>query len=77
MPLLARVPNQSPATLVATTIRLTAFARREQTAIMKLVEEGRLTLDDRVAPLIADLTPAPGASVDASPPFAIAPATRM
>ena len=33
-------------------------------AIMKLVEEGRLALDDRVAPLIADLTPAPGATVD-------------
>jgi CubicO group peptidase (beta-lactamase class C family) len=34
------------------------------TAIMKLVEEGKLTLDDRVAPLIAHLTPAPGATVD-------------
>lgn len=33
-------------------------------AIMKLVEEGRLRLDDRVAPLIAHLTPAPGAAVD-------------
>ncbi|HEX2722882.1 MAG TPA: serine hydrolase domain-containing protein [Gemmatimonadaceae bacterium] len=33
-------------------------------AIMKLVEEGRLKLDDRVAPLIAYLTPAPGATVD-------------
>jgi N-acyl-D-amino-acid deacylase len=33
-------------------------------AIMKLVEEGKLTLDDRVAPFIADLTPAPGATVD-------------
>ena len=33
-------------------------------AIMKLVEEGKLNLDDRVAPLIADLTPAPGATVD-------------
>ena len=33
-------------------------------AIMKLVEEGKLRLDDRVAPLIADLTPAPGATVD-------------
>src|SRR6185503_1657820 len=33
-------------------------------AIMKLVEEGQLQLDDRVAPLIADLTPAPGAAVD-------------
>jgi N-acyl-D-amino-acid deacylase len=33
-------------------------------AIMKLVEEGRLSLDDRVAPIIADLTPAPGATVD-------------
>ena len=33
-------------------------------AIMKLVEEGKLHLDDRVAPLIADLTPAPGATVD-------------
>src|SRR5829696_3177453 len=29
-------------------------------AIMKLVEEGKLGLDDRVAPLIADLTPAEG-----------------
>src|SRR5829696_1275357 len=29
-------------------------------AIMKLVEEGKLKLDDRVAPLIADLTPAEG-----------------
>ena len=33
-------------------------------AIMKLVEEGKLALDDRVAPLIADLSPAPGATVD-------------
>jgi len=33
-------------------------------AIMKLVEEGELQLDDRVAPLIADLTPATGATVD-------------
>src|SRR3954469_25884516 len=33
-------------------------------AIMKLVEEGKLNLDDRVAPLIADLKPAPGATVD-------------
>jgi N-acyl-D-amino-acid deacylase len=33
-------------------------------AIMKLVEEGRLQLDDRVAPLIAHLTPAAGATVD-------------
>lgn len=33
-------------------------------AIMKLVEDGRLALDDRVAPLIADLAPAPGATVD-------------
>jgi N-acyl-D-amino-acid deacylase len=32
--------------------------------IMKLVEDGKLTLDDRVAPLIAHLTPAPGATVD-------------
>jgi N-acyl-D-amino-acid deacylase len=33
-------------------------------AIMTLVEEGRLGLDDRVAPFIAHLAPAPGASVD-------------
>ena len=33
-------------------------------AVMKLVEEGKLQLDDRVAPLIAHLTPAPGATVD-------------
>jgi N-acyl-D-amino-acid deacylase len=33
-------------------------------AIMKLVEEGRLALDDRVAPFIAHLTPAEGATVD-------------
>src|SRR5262245_11512040 len=33
-------------------------------AIMKLVEEGELQLDDRVAPLIAHLTPAPGATFD-------------
>jgi N-acyl-D-amino-acid deacylase len=33
-------------------------------AIMKLVEEGKLDLDDRVAPFIAHLTPAPGATVD-------------
>jgi N-acyl-D-amino-acid deacylase len=33
-------------------------------AIMKLVEDGKLKLDDRVAPLIAHLTPAPGATVD-------------
>lgn len=33
-------------------------------AVMKLVEEGKLELDDRVAPLIAHLTPAPGATVD-------------
>jgi N-acyl-D-amino-acid deacylase len=33
-------------------------------AIMTLVEDGKLTLDDRVAPLIADLAPAQGATVD-------------
>jgi CubicO group peptidase (beta-lactamase class C family) len=33
-------------------------------AIMKLMEEGKLKLDDRVAPFIAHLTPAPGATVD-------------
>src|SRR5678815_4969953 len=33
-------------------------------AIMKLVEEGKLKLDDRIAPFIAHLTPAPGATVD-------------
>jgi CubicO group peptidase (beta-lactamase class C family) len=33
-------------------------------AILKLVEEGKLRLDDRVAPFIAHLTPAPGATVD-------------
>ena len=33
-------------------------------AVMKLVEEGKLELDDRVAPYIAHLTPAPGATVD-------------
>ena len=33
-------------------------------AIMTLVEEGKLELDDRVAPFIAHLTPAPGATVD-------------
>lgn len=33
-------------------------------AIMKLVEEGKLDLDDRVAPFIAHLAPAPGATVD-------------
>ena len=33
-------------------------------AIMKLVEEGRLELDDRVAPFIAHLPPALGATVD-------------
>jgi CubicO group peptidase (beta-lactamase class C family) len=33
-------------------------------AIMKLVEEGKLHLDDRVAPLIADLTPPPGTTFD-------------
>ena len=33
-------------------------------AIMKLVEEGKLQLHDRVAPFIAHLTPAPGAIVD-------------
>jgi N-acyl-D-amino-acid deacylase len=33
-------------------------------AIMKLVEEGKLALDDRVAPLIAYLAPAPSAIVD-------------
>ena len=33
-------------------------------AIMKLVEEGKLQLDERVAPFIAHLTPAPGATVD-------------
>ena len=33
-------------------------------AVMKLVEEGKLQLDDRVAPLIAHLAPAPGATVD-------------
>jgi CubicO group peptidase (beta-lactamase class C family) len=33
-------------------------------AIMTLVQEGKLKLDDRVAPIIADLTAAPGATVD-------------
>jgi CubicO group peptidase (beta-lactamase class C family) len=33
-------------------------------AIMKLVEEGKLKLDDRVALFIAHLAPAPGATVD-------------
>jgi CubicO group peptidase (beta-lactamase class C family) len=33
-------------------------------AVMKLVDEGKLELDDRVAPLIAHLAPAPGATVD-------------
>ena len=33
-------------------------------AVMKLVEEGKLALDDLVAPFIADLTPAGGANVD-------------
>src|SRR5687768_13555937 len=33
-------------------------------AIMTLVEEGKLALDDRVAPFIAHLAPAPGATVD-------------
>ncbi|GLC25263.1 hypothetical protein rosag_17760 [Roseisolibacter agri] len=33
-------------------------------AIMTLVEEGRLRLDDRVAPFIAHLAPAPGTTVD-------------
>src|SRR5687767_10019405 len=33
-------------------------------AIMTLVEEGKLELDDRVAPFIAHLAPAPGATVD-------------
>lgn len=33
-------------------------------AIMRLVEDGKLKLDDRVAPFIAHLTPAPGATVD-------------
>jgi CubicO group peptidase (beta-lactamase class C family) len=33
-------------------------------AIMTLVQEGKLHLDDRVAPLIADLEPAAGATVD-------------
>ena len=33
-------------------------------AVMKMVEEGKLKLDDRVAPYIAHLTPAPGATVD-------------
>ena len=33
-------------------------------AVMKLVEEGKLALDDRVAPFIAHLAPAPGATVD-------------
>src|SRR4051812_34247043 len=33
-------------------------------AIMKLVEDGKLALDDRVAPLIAHLTASPGATID-------------
>ena len=33
-------------------------------AIMTLVDDGKLKLDDRVAPFIAHLTPAPGATVD-------------
>jgi CubicO group peptidase (beta-lactamase class C family) len=34
-------------------------------AILKLVEEGKLRLDDRIAPLISDLRPAESATVDA------------
>src|SRR4029078_12657012 len=33
-------------------------------AVMTLIEDGKLKLDDRVSPLIAHLTPAPGATVD-------------
>src|SRR5215212_3204005 len=33
-------------------------------AVMTLIQDGKLKLDDRVAPLIADLTPAPGATAD-------------
>ncbi|MDF1503458.1 serine hydrolase [Roseisolibacter sp. H3M3-2] len=33
-------------------------------AVMTLVEAGRLALDDRVAPFVAHLAPAPGAAVD-------------
>ena len=33
-------------------------------AIMKLVEEGKIDLDDFVAPLISDLTPATGSTID-------------
>src|SRR5678815_4081309 len=33
-------------------------------AVMTLVQDGKLKLDDHVAPLIYDLTPAPGATVD-------------
>ena len=33
-------------------------------AVMKLVEEGKLSLGDKVAPFIADLAPPPGATVD-------------
>ena len=33
-------------------------------AIMTLVEEGKLELDDRMAPFVAHLAPAPGATVD-------------
>src|SRR6185436_18989439 len=33
-------------------------------AVMTLIQDGKLKLDDRVAPLIAYLTPAPGATVD-------------
>lgn len=33
-------------------------------AVLTLVEEGKLSLDDRVAPFLAHLAPAPGATVD-------------
>src|SRR5688572_30163953 len=60
----ADVENRTPAQPDAL-FRIASISKPiTSAAIMKLVEEGKLELDDLVAPFIADLTPAPGATVD-------------
>jgi CubicO group peptidase (beta-lactamase class C family) len=60
----ADVENKTPAQPDAL-FRIASISKPiTSAAIMKLVEAGKLELDDLVAPYIADLTPAPGATVD-------------
>src|SRR5687768_12238449 len=60
----ADVENETPVEPDALLPRASVSKPITGVAIMKLVEEGKLKLDDLVAPFIAHLTPAPGATVD-------------